>query len=332
MNSKIVKIILINALIFILVFFAAEYICYRSVFVSGPLDIPSYKKFDKVEKEYIVDNHLYTNYEKPNSKNRLTFENDGRSLVGKDYKKSPILLLGCSYTYGLGLAKQETFGYQLSQYTKRPVLNWGWKTEGADYSFLQLKQKENIDKLSKNPPQYVIYTYMYDHLDRLISKNRQYRWYYLRKYGIIDNQKYSPFDKIYTVLTYKNKIFENSLYKRNRYENLLDFDIKIIKGMKKEVQKYSPESKFVILIYSDDYDVMKKNKKEVPFEEYNTLNSSKWKELEKEGFIVISTEELLGRKMNQDSDIIKNDYTLTLHPSSKIWSQILIKLSQKLGL
>ena len=332
MNSKIVKIILINALIFILIFFVAEYICYKSIFVSGLLDIPDYKKLDKVEKEYIVDNHLYTNYEQPNSKNRLTFENDGRSLVGKDYKKSPILLLGCSYTYGLGLTKEETFGYQLSQYTKRPVLNWGWKTEGADYSLLQLKQKENIDKLSKNPPQYVIYTYMYDHLDRLISKNRQYRWYYLRKYGIIDTQKYTSFDNLYTVLAFKNKIFENSLYKGNIYENLLDFDINIIKAMKKETQKLAPDSKFVILIYSDNYDVMKENKKAVPFEEYNTLNSPKWKELEKEGFIVISTKELLGREMNKESDIIKDDYTLTLHPSAEIWHQIVIKLSKKLDL
>lgn len=332
MNKKFISIIAINLLIFLVIFYIAEYFCYKSIFVSDAFTLPDYKKFNKVKEEFVVDKHLYTNYERPSEKNRLAFENDGRSSVGREYKNKPILLLGCSYTYGLGLTKEETFGYQLSQFTKRPVYNWGWKTESADYSFLQLKQKINTDKLAKNPPQYVIYTYMYDHLDRLISKNRQYRWYYLRQYGLLKGQHFNPADNLYTVLSFKNKMYENILLKGNKYENLLDLDIEIIKAMKKEVEKYAPESKFVILLYSDSYDVMQKNKKAVPYEEYNTLNSPKWKALQKQGFIVVSTEELLGRKMDKKSDLLENDYTLTLHPTTKIWQKIVIKLSEKLAL
>ena len=331
--KKNLLIILIN--IFLLLFLLAilETYSYKSIFVTQKLELPNYKKFDQVEKEFLVDNHLYTNYSKPTKLNQLIFENDGRSLVGNNYKnKKPILLIGCSYTYGLGLKKEQTFGYQLSELTKRPVHNWAWKTESVDYAFLQSKNKENIKKLEKNPPEYIIYTYMYDHPARLIGQHRQYRWHYLRKYGVIDTQKYSAFDNSYTVSAIKNKQFEKQMKSGDLEENLTNYIFNLLCATKNEYLKHFPNAKFVILLYLDTPENIRPSGKIMSSLEYNILYSQRWKELEKEGFIVVSTKDLINRTMDKPEDILTNDYTATAHPTQEIWHKLTVSLSKKLKL
>ena len=325
--------IFINILLLIMFFCFLEIYSYKSIFVDFTRLFPDYQKFKKVEKEFLIDNHLYTNYEKPNKLNQLAFENDGRSLVGKEYKsKKPILLLGCSYTYGLGLKKEDTFGYQLSQYTKRTVYNWGWKTEGPDYSLLELKNKNNKKLLTANPPEYVIYTYMYDHPRRLVETHRQYRWYYLRKYGLLDGQKYSVLDNSYFYLALKNKMFEQKLYTGDYQENLLNYIFLIIKEMKKEVSLDFPESKFVVFLYLDSPEMVKMEGKPMTDLERNILYSEKWSNLSKDGIFVVTTKDLLKRPINEQNDILKNDHTATVHPTPKMWKDITPEFAAKFSL
>lgn len=330
--KKLFLIILTNIILIILLVFLSETYFYSTIFTNKELKLPDYNKFKTLEKGFIVDNHLYTNYKKPAPDSPIFFINDGRSSVNLKYKKKPVLLLGDSYTYGLGLNKTETFGYQLSEYTKRPVYNWSWCTEGIEYSLLELKNQKNIKKLSNNPPEYVIYTYSYRQPSRVIKKHRQYRWYYLRKYGILKNQNYTKFDSFYTILALKNRIYLNSLYNGDFEDNIFQFICSILREINNEIRKKFPNAKFILLIYSDSADLIRSLNLEITKIEENILYSPKWKNLEKEGITVVTTEELMGRRMYKKTDILQNDITITIHPNSEIWKEIIPKLSKKLNL
>lgn len=324
---------LLNTFLLIIFLLFIEIFAYKSLFVSNLFDFPDYNKFEKIKDEFLIDNHPFINYEQPKPDAPIHFENDGRSFIGKEFSnKTGILLLGDSYTYGLGLKKNETFGYQLSKYMKKTVYTWGWCTEGIEYSLLQLKNKKNIDivkKENKKSLDYVIYTYTYNQPIRLVLPNRQYRYFWLRKFGLLNSQKYSSFDRLYSVLTLKNKLFINSLKKGNYENNLHSFILREIRAIYNEVLKNFPEAKFVVLLYSDSPEVIKKKNLYINSTEENILNSKRWKELEKDGIIVITTEELLGRKM-RSNEIIENERTVTIHPNKKAWEKIVPKLCQRL--
>lgn len=325
----------INIILMTVVLFIAETVSYHSLFVEKWYKLPDYNKFKKTEKEFLVDNHPLINYEQPKISDPIRFENDGRSFNGKNYNTDGVLLLGDSYTYGLGLKKEETFGYQLSQYLKKPVYNWGWCTEGLDYDFLVIKNLKNIEliKKSKNKQQikYVILTYTYNQPKRLLLKNRQYRYFLLRQYGLIQNQKASLFDRLYIVQVIKNKLFLNSLKNGDYQNNLQNFLFSLITAIKKEIAKNFPKAKFILLIYSDDANVIKGKNLQVTETEMNILNSPNWKQLEKYDITVVKTEDLLGRKMQKD-EIIDDEKTITIHPNAKAWRTIIPKLCKKISL
>ena len=329
------KKILINLILILGILFLFECYSYSTIFVSDKFSLPDYSKFDKVKEEFLVDNHLYTNYEKPDKGDPIYFEKDGRSFVGENYKNKPILLLGDSYTYGLGLTKEETFGYQLSEYTKRPVYNWAWCTEGLEYSFLVLKEKRNLERLKSGNPEYVIYTYSYSAPGRLTLKQRIYRWYFLRQLQLIGSHKFSFFDRLYTVNFLKNLSFYNSIYSDNYQKNIFNFLQQLILEVQKEVNLSFSNSKFIVLLYSDAPELIKSQNLKITEVEEKLLNPDMWTEFvgkNSDKFIFITTEELIGRKMDKKEDIIENERTVTIHPSAKAWAEIVPALAKKLNL
>lgn len=327
----------INLLLFAAVFLIIENFAYKSLFTSGFSLIPDYKKYEKLSDEFLVDNHLYVNYKKPEKGDPIYFANDGRSYVGQNYKRPSVLLLGDSYMYGLGLTKEESFGYQLSEYTKRPVFNWAFCTEGIEYSFLEFQNKKNIDHIMKNsvekgsPVDFVICSYSYNQATRIISKNRQYRFHYLRKYGVLTDNFLKNFEFLYSVQVLKNKLFLNSLAKDDYEENVFNFVSAEIKAINNEVKKYFPNAKFILLIYSDSPEVIRNKNLVIRDVDIQVLNSKNWKLLEKDGIEVVRTEELLGRKMNEN-DIIENERTVTIHPNAAAWAQVIPPLVKKYGI
>ena len=86
-----------------------------------------------------------------------------RKPCGLEYKKQPILLYGCSFTYGDGLKDNENFSYILSKTTKRPVYNFGLSGKGMQHS---LHIMQNHPKISPEP-QYIIYTFLQRQIRRL---------------------------------------------------------------------------------------------------------------------------------------------------------------------
>ena len=95
------------------------------------------------------------------------------------------------------------------------------------------------------------------------------------------------------------------------------------------------DTKFIVLLYSDTPELVKSLNLPITDFEDKILNSTMWEDFEKvnsDKLMIISTEELIGRKMDRTDDIIDNERTVTVHPSAKAWKEIIPALAKKLKL
>lgn len=132
--KRLFKIIFTNIVVFTVIIVTLEFIAYaidyfriKDFFISNnkfnlqsyPLKIYSFSEFYQINKKE-------DGYFRPES--------------GIEYKnKPPILLLGCSYTYGHRLKYEETFGLKLSQFAKRHVINKAVCRYGVNTALFQLQ-------------------------------------------------------------------------------------------------------------------------------------------------------------------------------------------------
>ncbi len=249
-------------------------------------------------------------------------------------KKRPILLLGCSYV--LGHCINKNLSYYLYQLTGRTAYNWGEVGQNIICSYFQLEAEEEKSILPQKP-EYIIYVYMFDHLAPYRFLNPVYYSTY-RKNNYIPFQKYNIFDNLYTVTHFKNVTLGKYLNDDPDYKKRLNLFYNILKDVKLKTDKLFPNSKFIFLIYSDiNKDINPETVScnifpiDIPF---NIMNSNEFKSnIEKMGIEVLTTEELIGRKMDRPSDRV--DYSIDIdypHPSEKAWEEIVPALVKRLNL
>ena len=118
----------------------------------------------------------------------------------------PILLMGCSFTYGSGLNDDETFSHKLGILTKRPIYNRAGKGWGLDQMLFQL-QGNKIYKDMKEP-EYLIYTFMNDQVNRfnkfkVIPRAYNFKPRYKLKNGKLFEIKPKFTDRLYSVEQYQ---------------------------------------------------------------------------------------------------------------------------------
>ena len=176
---------------------------------------------------------------------------------GNNYTKRPIVILGGSYAYGHGLKKENTFPYLLSKYTQRPVYNFSvCGIEGLtsvkyllDYISMGEEYKNKVSN-----PEYYIYVYMHDHINRFL--NIQFLYIYYETFFEVHNKIYKrllKFPVIKLVCTYWQF---NKLINKKSKSQVLDIEEsskflkKIIIYINEELKKISPDSKFIILLYN----------------------------------------------------------------------------------
>ena len=188
------KIILINILLIIVLFFILEFVLYIKFYKSS-----GFKKFF-LPYLYKIENVIASNY---GYYPPARYEESLTTLSHYDENKKPILLLGCSYTFGHLLDAHNNFAGILAKNTQRKVYNWGIIGQSAFPSLLLLKNEE-FKPLLDTKPEYIIYTYMFDHLAQYrLNVNSFFNLY--RKYNYFDFQKSSFFDNFYTISYFRNK-------------------------------------------------------------------------------------------------------------------------------
>lgn len=244
-----------------------------------------------------------------------------RKPEGIGYKKLPILLFGCSYTYGDGLVNKDTFSYKLSLFSKRPVYNRAMQGWGVQQMLYQLRRPDFYDEVK--PPEYIIYTVMFDHLRRLTRYqfSPPYNYIFLR-YKLTKNgfKEIKPFCKplwaLYTVNRIQNIIQTEHWKNPECYKKDLRSYYLMMKECKRLAKIHYPNSKFVILIYRDAPNI---------FIDDTVLR----KKLLEDGFIIIDTKDLVTGVNLSDRKYKTLDNS---HPSEKAWDLIVPALVKELNL
>jgi hypothetical protein len=247
----------------------------------------------------------------------------------KEYnKKGSILFVGCSFTYGFQLEDNETIEYLIHKKTKRNVINLGICATGIQHILYLLHNQEIYNYVNDNiinKPEYVIYTYFPEHLLRLSYKlylspldGNGYNVRYIK-----DNNSLKLVKPFFPLFFYKTFILKSIMY---NYDQNLEYDEKekielfnsILLESSKLLQQHYPGIKFIILRYRIE-------QAENTIKEYPYM----WEIIEKEGFTVLDTEKMIGRKFSyESSDTTMDGY----HPSFAAWKLLAPKIIEELNL
>lgn len=246
-----------------------------------------------------------------------------RPDAGTEYQnKSPILLLGCSYTYGAGLKDEETFGFQLANFTKRCVINKAYSGWGVNTALFQLKHDDDFRQIKA--PEYVIYTFIAEHIGRMMSSSYfPYQFFFQPEYKI--NKENCLQEQPAPSILYKSyfvrsldRYFKYTRKNRNNeeaYNKIFDLLKMHIIEMNNEIKRLYPNAKLVVLKY--------------PSYETWYMETSRWQELTENDIIVLDAEKLT------DINLIDVTYTISkkdVHPNAKAWEIIVPKLAEVLNL
>ena len=307
-----IKILIANSFVFLILLFIAEYYAFQKVAAQKAEHVKTFIAYDDLKFfNKMVDFDEQYAQEK---------EHGFRKPVGLDYKKKPVILFGCSYTYGYKLNDNQTFGYYLSEYSKRPVYNRAHNAWGLPQMVYQLSRDDFYNEVPE--PEWVIYLFskhniqmLYDYTFQLWDK--ELCLHYKNKNGKLVREKLPP------------KIIQNSwlykIYRKNKIKNIYDcifsdedekLTVLYFKTAMEEAKKHWKNVKFIVLFYDETT-------------ETEGFDEKLQKDLQKAGFITY--------KMN---DIAEFDVTDTKfrvaekdpHPSEKLWQLFCPKLAKKLML
>lgn len=163
--------------------------------------------------------------------------------------KSPIILMGGSFTYGYGLNDKETFDAQLKRITQRDIYNFGINGGGPKEILITLQNSELMNKITQTP-EYIIYTYIPDHKRRmyvpLAFLNANYKP--INNYSNL--KYYIPNKFIYKSFMYETTM--NSLYKYNiipKERSEMFFNLYMEEINNEIKRRFGDKTKFIILIY-----------------------------------------------------------------------------------
>lgn len=247
--------------------------------------------------------------------------NYGRNPEGLNNTKKPIVLFGCSYTYGYKLTREDTFSYKLSEFTKRPVYNQAFVGWGAQHMLYQTELDSFYEKIPE--PEYVIYTFIDDHIRRayllsFCSANYLNETLNLRykeeNNKLVEVQNKNPIIRFIRRLYLTNKInqFVVKQYttQEENQEKCYDFVFKHILQSRENMEKRWKNTKYIVLIYNTE-----------------KLNETRYlkQKLKKSNFIVIDTRRITKENLFKDEYKIQDN-----HPSGKAWDLLTPLIVEKL--
>ncbi len=320
--NKLTKIVFINFAIILFLLCITEFIFYKIAakeldnFVIKYNDNLSALKYKiNIPLEYdVLDTFIKYNHRIP---------------VGLQYKKKPLVLFGCSFTFGSGLKNDtQLVSYKLSECTKRPVYNRGLPGKGIQHMYYQLNSKELYNDI-KTEPEYMFYFFSYDlHSSRLIMYTFQefednlylrYKYNKLDSNGDLIVQK--PFLPKYLnglfLVRYLTKMNTNRILDdENKVKFLEDYCYFILHQSKKKALEHWPNVKFVIY-YLDTYDNESLDHKEL------------LERLKNDGWIVVTQKDLSDISLRDPKYYISEEDS---HPNENYWNEIAPKLANKLNL
>lgn len=311
--KKILTLLTINFILFLIFIVCAEAYSYHKIFEAQKGFIESSNTYFKKNG---INYRLITGYSWPIKFNYNTYKSCMRPTVYGKGNKKPLLFFGCSFTQGSGLKEKQTLTYKISKLTNRTIYNRGRGGTGPQFVYYQLNDKNFKQEVPD--AEYIIYTFIWDHLYRLYSYSYgPYGNDQNLRYKIVDNKleeikpTFVPFYTLFMVKKIQFNIRDRKFFKEEQnyelFNTLMQESIKI-------AQKKYPNSKFIILEYPDSRD--------------RKFSQDEILKLKNMGYTVINIEKLLGHDLKQKKYRLGDD----IHPSEYAWDEIAPKLVQKLKL
>ncbi len=325
------KKIIVNLFVFILIIFLID-IC------SSYFD---YKKIDNYRKYLAVQNGFKTETFDDFKNNfnyslrlmpfkdffKKEFKREGianyRNVDKENKKNESIIIFGCSYAEGTSLDNDNKPTDVFAKITTMPAYNRAWGGLGLATMLWQARSKDFWDGI-KYPPKFIIHVFIPYQVDRLVSDKYGmssllpiYIGYNIKDNTLVENKL--PF-RFLLRLKFLRKIvygyYERKFYSPENQALIFDLiKLHYIESRKAIIEKY-PNIKFIIIKHPIS--------KEIIRDDY-IYNTKRWKELEKEGFIIYD----LAKDI--DVDITTKEYLLPdMHPNKKTWQVVIPKLVKDL--
>ena len=252
-----------------------------------------------------------------------------------DEKAKSIVVMGCSFAYGKDIETEDTLAYKLQKYSKRKVYNYAYPAHGIQYVLYKLQYSPFFEQKDLNP-EYVIYVFINDHLRRM----------YCNYFLLHDNTKYlryiktdknelkiksnpmiiTPWD-FFTISPYARE-YNHLEYELKSKDEWFDFLKLHLEECQKELHKRYKDAKFVVVVFNSEKNSSKcltntcQKSGLVPF------HTTRWKELEDEGFVVIDFDKPEYDFLNDDEYETPDE----MHPNGKAWDSLVPEIANKLGI
>lgn len=337
-HKKFFLIFVINTIFFICLIIIANFFIgknWEKVINYKAYDINQTKDNDKTDISKYETEPAQLELIKLTKESYKEFCGEIRIKFGENYTKKPVVVLGCSYAYGHGLKKEESFSYLLSEISQRPVYNFSKCCEEAYDSICRLEN--SIDNLGINKQienaEYYIYVYMHDHIDRYIKAN------------IVDSYLSEKFnnpktlnEKIYRFLykipicrlilldVFLMKLVYDPAWEGPNIKNCEKYLKNMMLLIKSKIYTKSPNAKMIIIIYDQKIVDMYKNTK-IKFDS-EIINSKIWDELQNEyGIKIVHTKDITGIIFDKEYKL-KADIA-DWHPNAKAWEVFTPKFTEK---
>ncbi|MBQ4123945.1 hypothetical protein IJD44_09560 [bacterium] len=253
-----------------------------------------------------------------------TFGKRGVLFGEIDETKKSVIIMGCSFGFGVDLKDGQTLPDKIQTMTGRKTLNLAYPAHGIQHVLYKIKNFDEFNNEVENA-EYVIYIFITDHLRRLylnyFDKYAQYKYLrYIKKNNTLIENNFSvvPLDyfKTTTIARRSNDFF----YTLKSDDEKFDFLKMHILESQKELKKKNPNCKFVTIVYNTS----------VTSERMGVANfhTDRWTELEDEGIIVINFDTAKYDFLNEDKYIAQDE----LHPSEAAWDRLMPTIIRRLKL
>ena len=224
-----------------------------------------------------------------------------RKPVGLNYKKKPILFLGCSYVFGVLLDEENTISSQISKKTKRPVYNWGYPAWGIQHAYYMIDKMPKIEP----DPEYIFYIHIKDHMRRMYENlkfddDAEYLQYKIKngKLERIDN-RYNLFDNSHFLSMLKRNFFDYYATSKKSLKYFLSYAC----CLQNEIREKYPNSKFVIIIY-------------------DCMSEEFIKELKKNNINVFYLKDIKDFNYDDEKYKLSKEVDYFRHPNEKAWDVV----------
>ena len=314
------KIILINLAVFIILFAILEFISYLYLRADSKEFMDNYNKAARKE-----NNSLLTQKYGPI---KIFDQNDFDELrkinIGNRNKPS-VLFFGCSYMYGASLSEEETLPYYIYKKTDRTTINRAIPGGSILNMFHDLADAKFLEKIKEFPqPDYVVYLWINDHLNRISNIYRgsvraiDNPYYFINTQWIEQDGKLKeiypkkwemPFYTLYCTKAY-HFFYSQNFSKEKKDAKMLRYFLMANKSIK----EIFPNSKFVIIEYKDG--------------SHELMTDSFKQNLEEKGITVLNAEKLAGHELDSEKWRASDNE----HPNGKAFYDVANGLIKALNL